>query len=484
MTEGLDHSKQKFFDFEVALNKAFIDEQQFLEEKPRSQQWKKNITKLFQESFPYPLDTIRCCRVASVKINEINRISEGSLSDKKNPSLHDLGIIWLDLPAGEWDSPNVELKTIEPPHGPVLYISRVQTFNNSLGISKPPDQLDLEWRITFFVGYDSPLFDLMKSSSSTKCLYMDEVFKKPNDQIRRLYQIKGIALPESENDENQDPKGEGIEHLERELFLDPGSLIEVKRQLDDPKRRQAIFYGPPGTGKTYVARKLGEELASAGGRVELVQFHPSYSYEDFVEGIRPKQDTGVFDVVPGRLKNLAEDAKDNPDEEFVLVIDEINRANLSKVFGELFYLLEYRDDEVILQYSQTPFHLPKNLIIIGTMNTADRSIAVFDTALRRRFNFYPFFLDKPPIEGILERYLAKNYPGGEFDYVKAWLTQVNAKLERNNAIGPSYFMRNDLDQRQIERTWKYSIEPYLEDYFFNNEKEIETLRYENLQQPS
>ena len=117
------------------------------------------------------------------------------------------------------------------------------------------------------------------------------------------------------------------------------------------------------------------------------------------------------------------------------------------------------------------------------MNTADRSIAVFDAALRRRFNFHPFFLDKPPIEGILERYLAKNYPEGEFDYVKDWLTQVNDKLERNNAIGPSYFM-NGLDHRKIERTWKYSIEPYLEDYFFNNEREIETLRYENLQQPS
>ena len=154
--------------------------------------------------------------------------------------------------------------------------------------------------------------------------------------------------------------------------------------------RQIIFYGPPGTGKTYLARKLARHLTDDGA-VKLVQFHPSYTYEDFFEGYRPAQgDSGTltFTLRAGPFRAFAEAAKADASTAYILIIDEINRANLAKVFGELYFLLEYRDQPINLQYSPgNEFTLPENLFIIGTMNTADRSIARIDTAMRRRFKF-------------------------------------------------------------------------------------------------
>src|SRR5690606_2694040 len=125
-----------------------------------------------------------------------------------------------------------------------------------------------------------------------------------------------------------------------------------------------IFQGPPGTGKTYLARKLAEAIVAGNGRVDVVQFHPSYSYEDFIEGYRPTA-AGTFALRSGPLKSLAAEADAKPNETFVLIIDEINRGNLAKVFGELYYLLEYREDANLrLQYSETPFRLPTNLYLI------------------------------------------------------------------------------------------------------------------------
>ena len=143
------------------------------------------------------------------------------------------------------------------------------------------------------------------------------------------------------------------------------------------ERKQIILYGPPGTGKTYLARELGRHLTD--GAVKLVQFHPSYTYEDFFEGFRPEpggSGTLTFALRAGPFRDFAEVAADNPTTAYILIIDEINRANLAKVFGELYFLLEYRDESISLQYSpDKEFTLPQNLFIIGTMNTADRSIA-------------------------------------------------------------------------------------------------------------
>ena len=168
------------------------------------------------------------------------------------------------------------------------------------------------------------------------------------------------------------------------------------------ERKQVIFYGPPGTGKTYLANKLARHLTEDGA-VKLVQFHPSYTYEDFFEGFRPEpggSGTLTFTLRAGPFRDFAEAAQANPTTPYILIIDEINRANLAKVFGELYFLLEYRDESISLQYSpDKEFTLPENLFLIGTMNTADRSIARIDTAMRRRFAFVELDPRIPPVQG-------------------------------------------------------------------------------------
>lgn len=268
-----------------------------------------------------------------------------------------------------------------------------------------------------------------------------------------------------------------LDALADALYLSDSSALQtIVDLLHD--RPQAIFYGPPGTGKTFIARKLAEHLSGAEGGTKLVQFHPSYAYEDFVEGWRPTPD-GTFELKPGALKGFAEQARNNPGQRYVLVIDEINRANLSKVLGELFFLLEYRDDTVTLQYSDTEFSLPENLWVIGTMNTADRSIAMVDAALRRRFHFHPFFPGEPPIEGTLRRFLDQHHP--TLSWVADMVDAANALLpDRNMAIGPSHFMRPTLTEQHIARIWTHSILPYIEDNFDYSSDALHAFSYEAL----
>lgn len=274
-------------------------------------------------------------------------------------------------------------------------------------------------------------------------------------------------LPES------GPESEDLRVLARELFLDYGYLSRVERLLND--RRQIIFYGPPGTGKTFVARKLARLYGEgSGGSSLLVQFHPSYSYEDFVEGYRPRPvgDQPGFALVDGPLKKLAHAASENPDVKYVLVIDEVNRANLTKVMGELYFLLEYRGERVSLQYSDEPFSLPENLWVICTMNTADRSIALVDAALRRRFYFAPFFPDEPPVTGLLSRWLEGR--NRSLLWVADVVDEANRRLgDRQVAVGPSYFLRDDLSEEWVEIIWEHAVLPYLSEQFFDEEERLE-----------
>ena len=267
------------------------------------------------------------------------------------------------------------------------------------------------------------------------------------------------------------PPPPSLDTLADELLYDVSYLRDIERLLEDKK--QVIFQGPPGTGKTFVARKLAEALAESDESVRLVQFHPSYAYEDFVQGFRPtlKGDRAGFELRDGPLVQMAERARKAPGQSHFLVIDEINRGNLSKVFGELYFLLEYRDEPMRLQYSDVDFRLPPNLYIIGTMNTADRSIALVDLALRRRFSFVEFHPEKEPVKGLLGRWLDRK----EIDM--PWLAKVvdlaNTKLEnREAAIGPSYFMKDDLDEERVGRIWEHDVLPYIEEQLYGQHERL------------
>ena len=270
--------------------------------------------------------------------------------------------------------------------------------------------------------------------------------------------------------------------LADELLLDVGFLHRIEVLLED--KRQVIFQGPPGTGKTFVARKLAARLAGSPERARLVQFHPSYAYEDFVQGFRPALDGGParFTLRDGPLLDMARRARGKPDAKHFLVIDEINRGNLAKVFGELYFLLEYRDEPMQLQYSSTMFSLPANLYIIGTMNTADRSIALVDLALRRRFHFVEFHPGKWPVEGLLRRWLRENAPGME--WVAGIVDRANEKLRAGGdseaAIGPSYFMKSGLTNEQVRLIWEHNVRPYIEEQLYGQQERLAEFNLDTL----
>ena len=275
-----------------------------------------------------------------------------------------------------------------------------------------------------------------------------------------------------------------LDALALELNLPAAFLRTLERLLED--KRQLVLQGPPGTGKTFIAQQLALHLAAAEHRVTLVQFHPSYAYEDFVQGYRPALAQGqpTFELTSGPLLLAAQAARAEPQAKHFLVIDELNRGNLAKVFGELYFLLEYRDREIRLQYSGDSgarFSLPENLYIIGTMNTADRSIALVDLALRRRFHFVEFHPDRPPIQGLLRRWLERRGLS-RMSWVADVVDLANEQLsdDRHAAIGPSHFMKPDLDDAAVEMTWTHSVLPYLEERLFGNAERLADFELEPL----
>lgn len=242
------------------------------------------------------------------------------------------------------------------------------------------------------------------------------------------------------------------------------------------EKKQVVFYGPPGTGKTLIAQRIAEHLTDDPEAFELVQFHPSYSYEDFFEGYRPIQtDTGfgiAYTLTHGPLRRLAERATANPSQPHVLIIDEINRGNVPKIFGELLFLLEYRDEQIPLMYSSESegrFGLPKNLFIIATMNTADRSIALIDAALRRRFYFVPFMPREEPVSSVLTKWLDRH---GHAQEAADLLRLLNDRIDSDDiAIGPSYFITTG-GPPNLERIWRHSIMPLLEEHYFGTGRAV------------
>ena len=275
----------------------------------------------------------------------------------------------------------------------------------------------------------------------------------------------------------------------REIDEKDPPLINFVNSHMPPRTLNTVLYGPPGTGKTYDAVAKAVEAIDGrvdGGRkelkdrfnelrkarqVEFVTFHQNYAYEDFIEGIRPVLDEGEeqlrYELRDGIFKQIALRASADPNNRYVLIIDEINRGNIAKIFGELITLIEPskrlgEDDaaEATLPYSQESFGVPANLHLIGTMNTADRGIALLDVALRRRFEFVERMPDpnrvEENIEGVDGRRLLRSIN-----------ERIVENLDRDHQIGHTYFM-GVRTLKELKRTFQTQVIPLLQEYFYDD----------------
>ncbi len=287
------------------------------------------------------------------------------------------------------------------------------------------------------------------------------------------------------------PQGElyTVDAFAQDTFLDDSVIKQLEFLLRD--KRQLIFFGPPGTGKTWIAKKFAkywvDSAPELGGEVRTIQFHPSYAYEEFMEGIRPEsveiadgRHEIAYPVRAGVFREFCDKARAQPQRRFMLIVDEINRGELPRIFGELMYLLEYRQEVIALPYSKQSFSIPQNVFILGTMNTADRSIALVDHALRRRFHFFKLV----PSPEILRSYLeATNQL--EMIWAADLLDEVNRQLESDGIewhlhVGHSHFMRPALDETQVRMTWRHSIMPTLEEYFYRQPERLGAYQIDSL----
>jgi 5-methylcytosine-specific restriction protein B len=293
------------------------------------------------------------------------------------------------------------------------------------------------------------------------------------DYVEKLNALYEAADDEDDVDEEKEFPVYSEENFMNDVYMD-GESYDTLVELIHAKKN-VILQGAPGVGKTYAAKRLAYSMMGVKDqdRVMMVQFHQSYSYEDFIEGFRPSSTGDGFEIKKGSFYNFCKKAADDIENEYFFIIDEINRGNLSKIFGELFMLIENdkRGNALQLLYSDEKFYVPANVYIIGMMNTADRSLAMLDYALRRRFAFFDM---KPGFSSDGFRGYRMNFNNRKFDSLIDCVEKMNAVIADDDAlgegfcIGHSYFCNlTAITDKALSNIVEYEIVPLLKEYWYD-----------------
>ncbi len=346
--------------------------------------------------------------------------------------------------------------------------------------------------ICAYLRTDRDLTDLLRSRLTDNCYqdpeyktltvdvafyisyYMDSASPQTDDNSKDVNEPIEIIPPAEENKIEKYDKADFL----NEVFISEEQFDLMTAVLHDKKN--IILKGAPGVGKTFAAKRLAYSIMGKKdeSRIKFVQFHQNYSYEDFIMGYKPSENG--FALKEGSFYKFCNLAAKEPDKDFFFIIDEINRGNISKIFGELLMLIEkdYRGTEMTLAYSDKPFFVPKNLYIIGMMNTADRSLAMIDYALRRRFGFFEI---EPAFDSKGFQLYQKGLNNQTFDSLIEKIKELNQDITKDDAlgkgfcIGHSYFCNwEECTNEKIRAVVKCDILPMLEEYWFDNSASLQT----------
>lgn len=338
--------------------------------------------------------------------------------------------------------------------GEKIFFRKIKTLSEPISLSLIKETPALQ-QIEFLANPQGTFFKLTENEYNT----IIDIIREDNDDEK-----ENISYPTYNR-----------EDFLKEVYMEPQKYDELIDLLK--AKKNIILQGAPGVGKTFCAERLAYSIMGKKdqSRIKTIQFHQNYSYEDFIMGYKPDGDS--FKLRNGVFYNFCIEAINNPSEDYFFIIDEINRGNLSKIFGELLMIIEkgYRGKEITLAYTDQGFHVPENLYIIGMMNTADRSLALIDYALRRRFSFFDM---KPGYESEGFKNHVKASGNKMLEKVVSLIIELNTEICKDDSlgsgfeIGHSYFCgkAENMTDSTIRGIVKYDILPTIREYWFDNEK--------------